>query len=167
MEIVFCPSVRPCNQEISLFQGHGESVQKSGYLQEERVRVCLRAEAEARLSQSASQWMSWEFIHAETERVIICDIFLFFFFPDFVYCNIQLDFQWINLYNTSINYESCYMNEWMNDYLHHQHQHKHHPGIQTFLVCCWCDFSKWWLNGPMSVSPPHGFHVPKQHGLRR
>jgi len=55
MEIVF---VRPSMQPRNFFQGHGESVQKSGYLQEERVD-CLRAAAaaEARFK-SVSQWMS-------------------------------------------------------------------------------------------------------------
>ena len=128
MEIVF---VRPSMQPRNFFQGHGESVQKSGYLQEERVD-CLRtaAAAEARFK-SVSQWMSWE-RHSHAERVLF--VIFSFLFPDFVYCNILLDFQWINLYN-SYYYESCYMNGYP-----HLHQ-QHHPGIQTFLSVCWCDFS--------------------------
>jgi hypothetical protein len=124
MEIVF---VRPSMQPRNFFQGHGESVQKSGYLQEERVEFVWEKQQQKKLGlKSVSQSVD------ELRETFTCwEGLLFVIFSllsDFVYCNILMGFQWINLYNSYYYYyESCYMN----DYLHHQQQH--HPGIQTFL----------------------------------
>jgi len=118
MEIVFCPSVRPCNQEISLSQGHGESVQKSGYLQEERVEFVWEQKQKLGLSQSVSQSVDElreTFIHMLRLRGLLFVIFFSSFFFLILYIVIS---SWISNESTCIipvliMNHATWMSEWM------------------------------------------------------
>lgn len=160
MEIVF---VRPSMQPRNFFQGHGESVQKSGYLQEERVEFVWEKQQQKKLGlKSVSQSVD------ELRETFTCwEGYYSWYFLFFLILYIVISW-WISNESTCIIVIIIIMNHatWMIIFTASTSSsttlefRDSDFSVLVLCLCCWCDFCNGgWMVPCLSVGEKSHHHM--------